>query len=286
MKKVISFLIVFLMVLCLFAEKPLVHDVDAVAGKGTGINISWTLPAKSEKPLSKIRIYKSTLPITNFADIKDNEPLVELYPEETAYTDYVYDFKDYFYAVVAVTDKPYDLILPSINATIKGTHINPKIPEEKFEKIEEDKIYADGTLRETPLPFIDYVEGLDTKETISEEAVISAKKLAKKTGTSKKLTQYYFEEDLVSPDGGDDFLLFNILKNYFVQKKYNETITNLEKITGTNISEETRNRAIFYIGESYYFLGDYETAIRTFVKVETVYPTLAKKWITSALNLM
>ena len=61
MKQVISFLIVFFMVLCLFAEKPLVHDVDAVAGKGTGINISWTLPAKSEKPLSKIRIYKSTL---------------------------------------------------------------------------------------------------------------------------------------------------------------------------------------------------------------------------------
>lgn len=286
MKKVISFTIAFFMAFCLFCEKPIVRDIDAVAGKGTGINISWTLPVNCEKPLTMIQIYKSTLPISNFSDIARLEPVTELFPEETAYTDYVTDFKDYFYAVVAVTDKPYDLILPSVNATVKGTHINPKVTEEKIEKVEEDKIYADGTLRETPLPFIDYVDGLETKEVISEDAIISAKKLARKADNSKRLTQYYFEEDLVSPDGGDDFLLFNVLKNYFVQKKYHETIVNLEKLTGTNISEETRNRAVFYLGEAYYFLGDYETAVRTFVKVETIYPTLSKKWITSALNLM
>ena len=69
-----------------------------------------------------------------------------------------------------------------------------------------------------------------------------------------------------------------------MQKQYEETIAQLQRLTGTNINENTRNRAFFYMGESQYFTGKYEDAVRTFVKVEHAYPTLVKKWLDSALD--
>ena len=95
---------------------------------------------------------------------------------------------------------------------------------------------------------------------------------------------YIFEEDLVSPDGGDEYLLFEILKASFVTKKYKETIEKLNQLIGTNISEETRNRAYFYLGESQYFCRNYEDAVRSFVKVQAAFPTVSKKWLEDSLD--
>lgn len=95
---------------------------------------------------------------------------------------------------------------------------------------------------------------------------------------------YIFEEDLISPDGGDDYLLFEILKTTFVQKKYHQAITQIKRLTGTNISNSTRDRAYFYMGEANYFLGNYDEAVKCFVKVQQAYPNLTKKWVDSALD--
>jgi hypothetical protein len=73
------------------------------------------------------------------------------------------------------------------------------------------------------------------------------------------------------------------LDNLF--KKLNEqTISELNKLIGTNISEDTQNRATFYLGQSLYMIGKFEEAIKTFVIVQTDYPNLSKKWIDSALD--
>ena len=63
-----------------------------------------------------------------------------------------------------------------------------------------------------------------------------------------------------------------------------KVITELNKLIGTNISEDTQNRATFYLGQSLYMIGKFEDAIKTFVIVQTVYPNLSKKWIDSALD--
>ena len=89
---------------------------------------------------------------------------------------------------------------------------------------------------------------------------------------------------MISPDGGDDYLLFEILKQYFVQKNYDASIIQLNKLAGTNIKDSTRNRVYFYIGECEYLTGEYEKAVKSFVKVQDAYPTLARKWINSSLD--
>lgn len=289
MKKAFSILGLLFFSSILFAEKPIVRDIQAEAGKGNKINIFWTLPENPEKEISSFFIYRDTRQIASYAQIKNISPIAQIDSNFSGYTDLIKDYNDYFYCVLAVTKDssvPYDLILLSFNSTVKGVHISMNTQQKEPQKKEQEKLYYEGTLRETPLPFIDIVENsLQPEPTVSEEAAFAAQTLTNKNKKREPvLKPYIFEEDLISPDGGDDYLLFEILKQYFVHKNYDEAIVQLNKLAGTNIKDSTRSRVYFYIGECEYLTGEYEKAVKSFVKVQDIYPTLARKWINSSLD--
>lgn len=289
MKKAFSIVGLLFFSSILFAEKPIVRDIQAEAGKGNKINIFWTLPENPEKEISSFFIYRDTRQIASYAQIKNISPIAQIDSNFSGYTDLVKDYNDYFYCVLAVTKDssvPYDLILLSFNSTVKGVHISMNTQQKEPQKQEKEKLYYEGTLRETPLPFIDIVENsLQPEPTVSEEAAFAAQTLTNKNKKREPvLKPYIFEEDLISPDGGDDYLLFEILKQYFVHKNYDEAIVQLNKLAGTNIKDSTRSRVYFYIGECEYLTGEYEKAVKSFVKVQDIYPTLARKWINSSLD--
>ena len=273
----------------LFAERPLVHDIQARAGSGTKIRITWQLPKNPEPEVESYLLYRTTEQITSYSQLKGIAPITALSPDRSGYTDQLSDLRDYFYTVISQTvEGPYDLVLLSFNSTVTGVHlIAKKQTETPIENKDSETIYPDGSLRKTPLPFIDLIEGIDAEPLVSEETLSQLNSLTGGNSTTSKnplLTPYIFEEDLVSPDGGDEYLLFEILKASFVTKKYKETIDKLNQLIGTNISEETRNRACFYLGESQYFSRNYEEAVRSFVKVQAAFPTLSKKWLEDSLD--
>ena len=282
--------IIFTLSVCLSAQnKPIVTDIQAAPAKGTRINIYWTLPQNPEPAITKLLIYRDTRPISSYNQLAGAEFLAELPPESCGYTDKVGDYNDYFYAVIAYTDRPFDLILVSMNSTVEGVRLIAPEPKDIEPKQKPDeKLYTDGTMRETPLPFINYVEGQGQGDTLISDEV--AKTTASQfSGTTTKVNRtpvqpYFFEEDLISPDSGDDFLLFEVLKNTFVQEKYEEAIVLLNKLNGTNISESVRNRVLFYIAEAYFFTGDFEEAAKGFVKVAHVYPLQTKIWMNYTLD--
>ena len=289
MKKAFSIISLLFFSFILFAEKPIVRDIQAEAGKGNKINIYWTLPENPEKEISSFLIYRDTRQIASFSQIKNLEPIAQISSNFSGYTDSVKDFIDYFYCVLAITKdstSPYDLILLSFNSTVKGAHIAVNSQQKEPQKKETEKLYYEGTLRETPLPYIDIVENsIQPNPTVSEEVAFAAQTLTNKSKKKEPILKpYIFEEDLISPDGGDDYLLFEILKQYFVQKNYEEAIVQLNKLAGTNIKETTRNRIYFYIGECEYLTGEYENAVKSFVKVQDAYPILSRKWINSSLD--
>lgn len=289
MKKAFSIISLLFFSFILFAEKPIVRDIQAEAGKGNKINIYWTLPENPEKEISSFLIYRDTRQIASFSQIKNLEPIAQISSNFSGYTDSVKDFIDYFYCVLAITKdstSPYDLILLSFNSTVKGAHIAVNNQQKEPQKKETEKLYYEGTLRETPLPYIDIVENsIQPTPTVSDEAAFTAQTLTNKSKKKEPILKpYIFEEDLISPDGGDDYLLFEILKQYFVQKNYEEAIVQLNKLAGTNIKETTRNRIYFYIGECEYLTGEYENAVKSFVKVQDAYPILSRKWINSSLD--
>lgn len=284
MKKKYFFIIFIFVANFLFAERPIVQNIQTSVGNGRTINISWTLPQLEDDKISELQIYRSKKQISAFSDLENSVPIAKIPGNSTSYQDTIDDFSDYFYAVIAVTNEPYKIVILSINSTIKGIHLNPKKQSPK-EKKDDEKIYENGELRKTPLPYVSFIEGLNEDEIISEEVANSTKSL---TFTKEKqintLQPYIFEEDLISPDGGEEYILFEILKTYFATKKYEQAVLNLSRLIGTNISENTRNRSIFYIGESYYFLKKYDDAIMNFIKVKNAYPKESQLWIDSSLD--
>ena len=111
--------------------------------------------------------------------------------------------------------------------------------------------------------------------------------LIKGSGTYKRdpLPVHIFEEDLVSPAGGDEYLLFEILKTYFIKKQYTESITALRSFLAQNRTKSVADRASFYLGESYYYTGNFPAALTRFLALEDTYPELTRRWIDSSLDL-
>ena len=285
MKKFLCGVITVLFSALLFAASPLVEDITAKPFKRNQIIVSWKLP-KDNTQVTSLRIYRTTKPITKFSQLEKQNYIAQLEPETESFIDTLNDYSDYFYAVIAVTDKPYDFILYSVNSTSHGVHlVKPESLHQKENQEKKEKLYAPGTMRETPLPFLNYIEGMDGDPLISQELTDQASKLSiSKNKNSDTILPYFFEEDLISPDNGDDYLLFEILKNTFVQEKYSDSIKQLKRLTGRNLSQTIINRAYFYMGEANFFIGNYEEAVKEFVKVEQVYPVLAKKWINLSLD--
>ncbi len=296
MKKNILKIFVFLLFSSLiFADsknavnsRPIVQNIRAVAASSSKINVTWTLPQNPEPKITKILVYRSKIPVTSFDQIKNETPAATLLADTTGWTDNLTDYSDYFYAVIAYTDEPYDLILVSINSTVAGVHINYAQNQNDETLVEEEKKYEDGISRELPLPFLDLSEGKESGQNYFSETTLQKVRELGVSGKKniKKLDAYYFEEDLISPDSGDDYLLFDILKNHFIQKKYDTAASQLERLISANIADSTKNRAYFYLGESYYLSGKYKDAIKYFVQVEDVYPSLSKKWLDSSLDLI
>ena len=291
MKKIFLILtILFTTSLPIFSQnRPVVQDITAVPGKGTRINIYWTLPQNPNPQIDKLLIYRDTRPVSSYNQLSGAELLAELPAQTFGYTDTVSDYNDYYYSVIAVTTdgKPYDVIFVSMNSTVEGVHlIAPEQQDITPKKKPEEKLYTDGTMRETPLPFISYVEGQGEEALVSDETAQAASLLfsaGTKTGKSP-VTPYFFEEDLISPDSGDDFLLFEVLKTTFVQEKYEEAIVLLNKLNGTNISDSVRNRVNFYIGQAYFFTGDFEQAAMYFAKTAQAFPLQTKIWMNYTLD--
>ncbi|MBQ0039155.1 MAG: hypothetical protein KBS64_01850 [Treponema sp.] len=309
---------ILLSVSSLFAQstKAVVTGIKAEPSSGNSVTVTWNSPAQTTE-VSALLLYRGTKPFTSYNQVEDIEPAATLRAGETSYTDMLRTSQEYFYVVISVlSSKPeaesayyYDeetdgkevmndsdtvlkTVLPGVNATVKGARVQPVKRRQQKAKIQkaapQKKTYENGELRETPLPYIDVLDEKPVREpTISPESKRMAKNLA---GTSNKtykrepLPVHIFEEDLVSPAGGDEYLLFEILKTYFIRKQYTESISTLRKFLAQNRTKEVSDRAAFYLGEAYYYTGNFPSALTRFLALEETYPELSRQWIDSTLD--
>lgn len=144
-------------------------------------------------------------------------------------------------------------------------------------------------MREMPLPLPTDILGFGQEaRSASDEAKRSVSNLADGDGRKAEpfTTPYFFEEDMFAPDGGDGYILFETLRGGLVQRKYRESVELFIDFLSVNRNADVTNRAEFYLGESFYFCGEYKNAVRCFLSVQETFPALAKKWLDSSLDLM
>ncbi len=268
--------------------------VDMIAAKPVSTNkirVTWKVP--KDFSAEALLVYKSTRPFNSASAISQSTPVAQLSPKALSYTDTVINYKEYYYAVIArVSDGSlYNIVLPSINTTVKGVKVSrpakSQEPSEEDLEASKEKIYQAGTIRELPLPYLDLIENTDKKPVqLKDEVVKAGKDLAQghSAPPPEKLAPYFFDEDMISPAGGDEYFLFEILKNYFVKKDYKGSAKALKEFLSVNRNTQVTNRAVFYLGEAQYYSGNYRQALTMFLFVEESYPVLSKKWINSTLD--
>ena len=288
-------------------SRPVAKSLSAEAVIDKTVELAWEFPAKTQPKILGVQIYRRLRPYTEVHDLQGDIPIAELDAAKKSYTDTLSANGSYFYAVLAVTKSgPYKIIIPGMNATTAGVRpivaapaqkapqakaaeAAPRINEDALTESQKELLYADQKMRKAPLPYPGTLLGFDKAKTkMSGQAKKSAAELgSKKTVKPIPLrSPYFFEEDMFSPDGGDEYTLFETLRAGLAPKKYEQSVSLLQDFLSVHRSKETTERAQFYLGQSHYFCGDYKSAIRCFLAVQDAFPELAKQWIDSSLDLL
>lgn len=288
-KTIISIIFIVSASLNLFAERPIVSSLNASLDSNGKVSITWQLPSSPDIPIVSLSLYRDTQPIATYKNLERLSPIASFSPSANSYTDTLTDFLAYYYAVLAVTSSgTYEILLPSINATVTSVQRTAQIQPAEIpaEPVVTEKLYPEGILRETPLPSVLITN--PSQKIISREAKSQALSLLKNEQPLEKeaIAPFIFEQDYLAPNAGDSYILFETLRRTFAQRNYAEAIEQLEILTGTNLEKDVVLRGTFYLGESYYFTGDFVNAVRCFLATSERYPELSKKWIDYALDLI
>lgn len=298
MKKIICTLFCTAALFGVYSQtRPIATDINTIPAEGGKIKITWSSPASSEPKITGFAVYRDSKQISSYDQLNSQKPVAELASDVNVYFDAVPDSREYFYAVISLTENgAYSIILPSINTTVYGVktavsqsakNTSGKQPP-KQETSPLPKTAPSKKMREIPLPTLGLAETPKQKNIIGPKALAAAKSLGKDYTGRKNIIEnpHIFEEDMVCPEGGDEYVLFKILKNYFVKNDFQRTVSELTEFLNVHRSDSVTNRAFFYLGESYYFSADYQNALFNFLTVKEQYPALSKKWIDSTLDLI
>ncbi len=268
--------------------RPIVKNIAVSHIANAQVKVTWKLPQGFSA--SAILIFKDTQPFVTKNQITTMSPIAQVKPDSTYYVDRLMNYQEYYYAVIARREDGslYDVVLPSINATASGIRARREtVAQEEDEEVLPEKLYADGQLRELPLPYLEMMEEQHRPNPLRKEVLDAGNELAGKHRTRQVaiLPPYIFEEDMIAPAGGDDYFLFEILKDYFIRKDYKQSVESLQKFLSVNRAPAVTNRAVFYLAESFYFRKHYRQALGLFLFVEDEIPAMSKKWIESTLDL-
>lgn len=294
MKKLIFILISLILPICAFSQsRPIIENLEANSTELYKIKLTWTLPSMPSPKIEKLFIYRDSKQITSYSQISNLNPIATLDKNSTFYINNVQNTNEYFYSIIAETnDGPYKIIIPSINSTLNGIMpLFKNTSNNSNQNIQHKETFTinQNSKRVFPLPQINFDKNNDSKNnkiTLGKKAIDAGNELGKGYNKKNYISKIHvFEEDLICPEGGDEYFLFRILKESFVKNNFATSVENLTDFLSVYRNKETTSRAIFYLAESYYFSGNYEKAIYHFLAVKDIYPELTKKWLDSSLDL-
>jgi len=95
-----------------------------------------------------------------------------------------------------------------------------------------------------------------------------------------------FSVDLVAPTGGEESALFQIITEYFVTFKWEESRISLQHYLSMPRSKDIEARARFYLGQTLYYTGKYRESLMEFMSIRSLHLAEANKWIDAVLSAM
>ena len=228
-------------------------------------------------------LYRSVRPISQTQDLLG---AVILQTKITSpFTDYPVAGIPYYYAVVSEDDLIQGTIeiIPGSNATRTPVELSLT----RFE--------PGRDLRAIPLPQIStqaVAPGMSAfSETpplaLSPQAASALGTIPSRPAEPELKKPRVFARDLqVSGERGEDFILASVIRGPFTAKNWELVKNELTGFLALPRSPETRARARFYLGQSYYFLMQPRDGLFEFLSIQDRYPAEAAEWIQASLDMM
>ena len=92
-----------------------------------------------------------------------------------------------------------------------------------------------------------------------------------------------FTQDLKPANTEDDYHLGIIIQDLFARQNWEASKNALLRFISEPRSQSTEARAMFYLGQCFYFMNEASSALVHFLKAETIYPDESAEWIQASL---
>ena len=188
----------------------------------------------------------------------------------------------YYYALIpeAALSQGYIHILPGINTTIEPVIIM-------------NEAARTASSREIPLPLITRSHAAPGIPSLGTSPINTGLNPTIQSALGfipnierqilPQLTSCIFTQDLKPSYIEDDFDLGVIIQDLFARQNWEQARNALLRFTSEPRSQSTEARAMFYLGQCFYFMNESESALAYFLKADAVYPEESAEWIQASL---
>jgi hypothetical protein len=264
--------------------RPVESGIFALEAKveGEGVIISYRVADGMKNTV----LYRSVQPLRTTADLLR---AVIVQPGLTVpFTDYPVPGIPYYYAVIFEDELIRGTVglFPGHNTTVQPVEVPAGTGRVGLPGPE-------APIRSMPLPLISVSNAVPGSDRYTEipDAVPLGPGAAKALGTIPRAganppaqkKPRAFSRDLEAPAGGEESQLRVIVQGPFVKRDWQAARDALLRYVSLPHSSLAEARARFYLGQTWYFSGNYREALIEFLMVQTEYPDEAKDWINVTL---
>lgn len=272
----------------LASQRPTFADVTALSASLSGESID--LSFKSSEPNRQLVVYRNTSPIDSESRLLSSVSVAVIPSSQTSYEDTPVPGISYYYAVVdsSMLAEGKIALVPGQNTTSSGIEV--PIRTNAMGQVE----YAPK--RPRPLPFLTLNSNIQTGAPLpgpSPSVVPDQTPLSQSTaaavssllGTLPAEKPVEIKPVVLDPEkgevagGGEEYLLKQIVDGPFASSDWKKAISELTGYLNIRHSAAIENRARFYLGEAYYFDGQYRKSFLEFLYAENALYTEVQPWM-------
>ncbi|MDC7227477.1 MAG: hypothetical protein PQJ61_12000 [Spirochaetales bacterium] len=255
-------------------------------------NDAVQLSFKCSKPTAELFIYRNTRPIEGENDILTANLIATLSGAASSYTDYPVPGISYYYGIIDSN------LIKTGNYSFKaGENITVLPVELEITSSERVGLPDIPSSRPKPLPYLSISRGYQTgrqlsasvidsipdKKNISDHTDSIVEKLLVNIDISPedKLEPTILKNDRNPESGSEQAMLRDILETDFMTGNFNSAMVKLLEYQKIKRSRTIEASVYFYLGQIYYFTGDYKKAFTSFLFAEETYYIESRPWINS-----
>lgn len=243
-----------------------------VVTRNDAVILTW----KSDLSGNNLVLYRSTSPFISLESLVQSIPVSSFQDSGVPFVDYPVPGIPYYYAILDEGTIRTGTV--SFEYGINTNRIPVEIPS-YFAKIQRNPLPA---IRPMPLPWLNpykEIKPLPAIFSIETNKIITNLLEKKPIQKTPEREAFIFSIDIKPVGGGEELALKKIIETHFITAQWETAAKEIGNFLSIRRTPETVARARFYLGQTYFFRGDYTNALLEFLLSQDEYYNKSREWI-------